>query len=96
MKNIEYGGSLTTHRPTEVGPSGRLRLTAEAQVLLVAETMAQVREPGEVVMTGVLGGVEALTSPSQREWYRKESERVLGAARKAAKKAVVVKQAVAA
>lgn len=74
---------MSRNRPTELAPSGHLRLTREAQVLLVAEAMAQVRPVGEVARTGVLGGVEAYTSESQKAWYRKELNKALRAGRKA-------------
>lgn len=68
------------NRPTEQDARGRLRLTRDAQVLLVAEAMAQPRPEGERAMTGVLGGVEAYTSPSQRAWYEQELRLALLAA----------------
>jgi hypothetical protein len=74
---------VSRNRPTELAPSGHLRLTREAQVLLVAEAMAQVRPEGEKATTGVLGGVEAYTSESQKAWYRKELAKALRAGRKA-------------
>ena len=67
-------------RATLALPSGRLILTPDEQRLLVAEAMAQVRPEGERAMTGVLGGIEAYTSASQRAWYAQELERALLAA----------------
>lgn len=66
----------------------RLSLTPEAQRELVAEAMAQATLPGERSITGVLGGISARFTPSQLAWYRKELERSLRAARKAAQLAV--------
>lgn len=72
------------NRPTEL--VGRhMRLTREAQILLVAETMAQVRPLDEVPTTCVLGGVEAYASRTQKDWYHKELARALKVGRQAAK-----------
>lgn len=70
-------------RPTHL-VGDRISLTPEAQRELVAEAMAQATLPGERSITGVLGGISARFTPSQLAWYRKEQDRSLRAARKAA------------